>query len=97
MSEAFIGAVKETRTEALEHFVNSGAAGKAGDPGHDDLVGAAAAAIDKAIGGVLDNVEEHYQEIVTYEQSTVDDELEQVVSLNIVSGLSGLYFDEISN
>ncbi|MOA30446.1 hypothetical protein D3C78_1515370 [compost metagenome] len=61
--------------------------------GHDILVKAAAAAIDKAISGTLDAFEEHYADVIT---ATASDG-ESSVDMTCTSGLSGLYFDEINS
>lgn len=97
MTTQLFGAIKESRDSAIEVFT-----GKIRElikdttnDGHDVLFVSARAAIDKAISGTLDAVEEHYEEII---QVTSDDEDDVPdVNVTITSGLSELYFESVNN
>lgn len=93
MSEVdmFFGAVKEKRNESVEYFLS--------EDFHQALANGIETpevvvqkGIDQLISGVLDVVEEHHAEIIT---ATIDDR--DLVLITCTSGLSTLYFDEVSN
>lgn len=98
--DTFISAVKDKRNEAIEIVLASMVdLGK----NNEDLKAPLAAladtaytAIDKAVAGTLDVVEEQYESLVI--ASAIDSEGEEVdVSLGITADLSTLFFEEISN
>jgi hypothetical protein len=90
-ADAFIGAVKVKRDETLakisERLENEGGRYRFDDAIQD---------IDQLVGGVLDVVNERYEDII--EGSATDSEGEEV-SVNLTCGfeLSTLYFEEVSS
>lgn len=97
MSEVdnFVSAVKEKREEAAK-VLDAEWAKALEVEDEPDLRGIALKAIDSAIGGVLDVVEERYTDLVT--GTATDSEGEEVsVELSIVTDLSTLYFEEVSS
>lgn len=101
MSEVdnFISTIKEKRSEALEAFQEKVIELKnqdGVDNGAEILKTAASFALDQLAGGILDVVEERYADLVT--GSATDSEGEEVsVELSISTGLSTLYFEEVSS
>ncbi|BEG72555.1 hypothetical protein [Pseudomonas phage PA1C] len=95
MATQLIGAAVEVRTEAIELFKNKVRELSKDDTndGNDVLCGAAAAAIDYAVGGVLDAVENHYEDIIT---GSTDHDEDPGVNLTCVSGLSETYFESVN-
>ena len=97
MSEVdnFISAVKEKRDEACAAYEVALVAAF-DDGGKPDWHSLAAKAIDQAIVGVLDLVEERYADLVT--GTATDSEGEECsVELSITPDLSTLYFEEVSS
>ncbi|ARV77004.1 hypothetical protein PHABIO_373 [Pseudomonas phage Phabio] len=93
--DTFISAVKDKRNEARELYEKELVAAF-DEGGKPDWHGIAARAIDHAVAGVLDVVEEQYESIVA--GAALDSEGEEVdVSLTVMAELSTLYFEEISN
>lgn len=94
-ADAFIGAVKVKRDEAVEYFLS--------EDFHQALANgveppdvAIKKGLDQLVGGVLDVVNERYEDII--EGSATDSEGEEVsVSLTCGFELSTLYFEEVSN
>lgn len=96
--DAFIGAVKVKRDEAFDAFRDK--VRELGQDGTNDdadiFNGAAKYALDQLAGGILDVVNERYEDII--EGSATDSEGDEVsVSLTCTSELSTLYFEEVSN
>lgn len=97
MSEVdnFVSAIKEKREEAA-NVLDAEWTKALEDGGEPDIRDIALKAIDSAIGGVLDVVEERYADLVT--GSATDSEGEEVtVELSISTGLSTLYFEEVAS
>lgn len=85
--DSFIGAVKVKRDETLEKFSET-LANQNGHLDQDDAI----RFVDQLVGGVLDIVNDQYEEIITAE---ADDDGNAIVSC--ASDLSTLYFEEVSN
>lgn len=96
----FVSAVKEKRNDSVNAVLT--AMVELGKDNEDlkaplaALADVAYDAIDKAVGGTLDVVEERYADLVT--GTATDAEGEEVsVELSIVSELSTLYFEEVAS
>jgi hypothetical protein len=93
--DAFIGAVKVKRDEAVEYFMSEDfhqALGNGVEP--PDV--AIKKGLDQLVGAVLDVVAERYEDIV--EGTATDSEGEEcTVNLTCSSELSTLYFEEVSS
>lgn len=95
MVDKFISAVKEKRTEALATFETLlvAAFDDGEKPNYNRI---AATAIDQAISGTLDVVEEQYETLIT--ATATDSEGEEVgVDMSCASDLSTLYMEEVNN
>ncbi len=86
-TESFIGAVKVKRDEALAFFNEKLEANGGILPVEDIAIG-----VDSLVGGVLDVLNDQYEEIITAE---IDDDNNPIISC--VSDLSTLYFEEVSS
>ncbi|AEH03736.1 hypothetical protein AVT69_gp311 [Pseudomonas phage PhiPA3] len=108
MTTQFFGAVKEARQAAIDLYktqltdeqVREAVKGMGADEIIAHFTGIreqrAMDAIDMAIGGTLDAVENHYEEII--EATASDSEGTEIeVSVSCVSSLAASFFDEISN
>lgn len=91
---AFIKAVKEKRNEACAQYEVDLVAEFDGG-GKPDWHGLVEKAIDKAVMGVLDLVEERFDEIASIGEVAVDDELVNMVQ--VTPDLATLYFTEVSS
>lgn len=90
-TESFIGSVKVKRDEAVEYFLSGDfLQAMAGDEETPEAV--VQKGIDTLIGGVLDVLNEQYDEIITAE---TEDGTPALISC--VSDLSTIYFEEVSS
>lgn len=90
----FIGAVKVKRDEAVEYFLSEDFH-QAIANGVETPESVVQKGLDQLVGSVLDVVEEQYGDIITTE---VDDGGDSTtVLVTCASGLSTLYFEEVSN
>lgn len=85
--DSFIGAVKVKRDEAITFFNEKMEANGGILPVEEIALG-----VDSLVSGVLDIVNDQYEEIITAE---ADDDGNVIVSC--ASDLSTLYFEEVSN
>lgn len=105
MSTQLFGAIKEARDAAITHYKSE----KTDEQVKEEIKGMNAdeiiqhfagtrdqrviEAIDKAIGGTLDAVEEHYEEIININEASD----EESSSVTITSGLSDSFFEAINS
>lgn len=89
----FIGAVKVKRDEAVEYFLSEDFF-QAMANGVETPESVVQKGLDQLVGGILDVVEERYEDIVEMVDTAVDDEM--IPMLQITSDLSTLYFEEVS-
>lgn len=106
MTTQLFGAIKETRDVAIAHYKSDKTDEQLKEEiqgmGADEIIKhfadgreqRAVEAIDKAIAGTLDAVEEHYEEIV---QASTEHEESPDVTITITSGLSDSYFESVNN
>lgn len=92
-AESFIGSVKVKRDEAVEYFMS--------EEFHQGLANGVESpevviqrGVDKLVGGVLDVLNEQYEDIIEVVECSADDEL--IMVAQIASDLSSMYFEEVS-
>lgn len=94
----FIGAVKVKRDEALASFLDSDAAKAviAVDASTEaELRETVSKSLDQLAGGILDVLNEQYEDIIEVVEVSSDDEM--ITMAQITEDLSTIYFEEVSS